>query len=81
MLFYSEIPTVPLQRKPTAVLPPSEQISSFVIKASEAQYAHQYAQIYYARLELLREHVIERAKARWKDAPGVFQRSSESDIQ
>lgn len=71
IILYSDVPAAPLLRKPTTVLPPSERTSSFIIKPSEAQYSYQYAQIYYARLELLRGYVEECAKRRWRDAAGA----------
>ncbi|KZT65450.1 hypothetical protein DAEQUDRAFT_759330 [Daedalea quercina L-15889] len=64
------IPETRLMRPPTSVLPPTQKTPSFVLGASNRSYKHQYANIYFARLQLLRKYVLARAKRRWKDVSG-----------
>ncbi|KAH9934898.1 DNA polymerase alpha/epsilon subunit B-domain-containing protein [Fomitopsis serialis] len=64
------VPATPLTRPPTSVLPPAQRTPSFVLSASNRSYKHQYANIYFARLQLLRKYVLARARRRWKDVSG-----------
>lgn len=45
--------------------------SSFVLQARTRSYAHQYANMYFARLVQLREAVRARAEAKWGKAAGA----------
>ena len=65
------MPATPLVRPPTTVLPPTQQTPSFVLGAANRSYKHQYANIYFARLQLLRKYVLARARRRWKDVSGA----------
>lgn len=65
------VPATPLVRPPTTVLPPTQQTPSFVLGAANRSYKHQYANIYFARLQLLRKYVLARARRRWKDVSGA----------
>ncbi|KZT11491.1 uncharacterized protein LAESUDRAFT_755134 [Laetiporus sulphureus 93-53] len=63
------VPTIPLAREST-VLPPSDKIPSFVLRAESRSYSHQYSNIYYLRLQLLKRFVLARARRRWKEVAG-----------
>ncbi|KAG1843556.1 DNA polymerase alpha/epsilon subunit B-domain-containing protein [Suillus subalutaceus] len=58
-------PSCPLVRPTTTVVPPTEMTPSFLIDTKNKSYKHQYANIYFTRLTLLRNAVEKRAKARW----------------
>ncbi|KAG6878100.1 hypothetical protein C0992_008588 [Termitomyces sp. T32_za158] len=59
------IPETPsLTRSTTAVLDPADN-PSFQITAANKSYKHQYSNIYFVRLRLLRQSVEERAHRRW----------------
>ncbi|KAG6869024.1 hypothetical protein C0993_005683 [Termitomyces sp. T159_Od127] len=58
----------PLTRSTTAVLDPGDN-PSFQITAANKSYKHQYANIYFTRLRLLRRSVEERARRRWGGHP------------
>jgi len=47
-----------------------EGIPSYEIDDAKKTYKHQYSNIYYMRLQLLRSFVQLRAKAKWKDVAG-----------
>ncbi|KAJ3536435.1 hypothetical protein NM688_g6838 [Phlebia brevispora] len=64
------VPDAPLTRLPTFVLPPSEKTPQFTINAVNKSYKHQYANIYFVRLRLLREFVEKNAEKRWKGIEG-----------
>ncbi|CCM02879.1 uncharacterized protein FIBRA_04993 [Fibroporia radiculosa] len=57
-------------RVPTAVLAPSPHTPSFVLGAANRSYKHQYASIYFVRLQLLRKFVLARARRRWRGLSG-----------
>ncbi|EKM55715.1 uncharacterized protein PHACADRAFT_173871 [Phanerochaete carnosa HHB-10118-sp] len=64
------VPDTPLVRAATSVLPPTEKTPSFAINSANKSYKHQYANIYFVRLRLLRGFVEENAKRLWKEAAG-----------
>ncbi|TCD66476.1 hypothetical protein EIP91_001356 [Steccherinum ochraceum] len=64
------VPSTPLTRPPTGILPPDPKSSSFTINAANKSYKHQYANIYFVRLRTLRGFVEEHAKRKWKDIDG-----------
>jgi DNA polymerase delta subunit 2 len=47
-----------------------EDIPSYEIDDTKKTYKHQYSNIYYMRLQLLRSFVQARAKAKWRDIAG-----------
>lgn len=49
---------------------PKELANAFVLETNDASYKHQYANLYFSRLSLLRKQVIERAKQQWRSAIG-----------
>ena len=49
-----------------------EGIPSYEIDDGKKTYKHQYSNIYYMRLQLLRSFVQTRAKAKWKDVAGLW---------
>ncbi|KIJ17329.1 hypothetical protein PAXINDRAFT_175820 [Paxillus involutus ATCC 200175] len=55
---------------PSAVLPPTPSSPSFIIDSKNKSYKHQYSNIYFTRLAMLKRPVFERARARWKDLEG-----------
>ncbi|TFK55281.1 hypothetical protein OE88DRAFT_1674999 [Heliocybe sulcata] len=57
-------------RASTSVLPPIDSTPSFSLGGLNRSYKHQYANIYFVRLRLLRGAVEKRAHARWKDVQG-----------
>ncbi|KZT28588.1 hypothetical protein NEOLEDRAFT_1161072 [Neolentinus lepideus HHB14362 ss-1] len=57
-------------RPSTSVLPPIDGTPSFSLKGANKSYKHQYANIYFVRLRLLRDAVQRRAQAQWKDVKG-----------
>ncbi|THH14322.1 hypothetical protein EW146_g5992 [Bondarzewia mesenterica] len=60
-------PSSSLIRIPTTVLPLIDKTPSFVINAANKSFKHQYANIYFVRLRLLRDFVEKEARRRWKD--------------
>ncbi|GBE82455.1 DNA polymerase subunit delta-2 [Sparassis crispa] len=64
------VPATPLTRPPTCILPFSSRTPSFVLSSANKSYRHQYANIYFVRLQTLRPFVEERARRRWKDVKG-----------
>ncbi|KAJ7470530.1 DNA polymerase alpha/epsilon subunit B-domain-containing protein [Mycena latifolia] len=63
-------PTAVLARPPTTVLPPTDETPSFLITNANKSYKHQYANIYFIRLRLLRDVVEEKARQRWQGIKG-----------
>ncbi|KAF8162965.1 DNA polymerase alpha/epsilon subunit B-domain-containing protein [Crassisporium funariophilum] len=59
-----------LTRCSTSVAPPSANTPSFLLGQSKKSYKHQYSNIYFIRLRLLRECLEERAHKRWKNIAG-----------
>ncbi|KAH9951352.1 DNA polymerase alpha/epsilon subunit B-domain-containing protein [Amylocystis lapponica] len=64
------VPSIPLARPAISVLPSSRKTPSFQIVAADKSYKHQYANIYYARLQVLRPFVEHRARRQWKEIAG-----------
>ncbi|KIY72957.1 hypothetical protein CYLTODRAFT_366735 [Cylindrobasidium torrendii FP15055 ss-10] len=66
------IPTegTPPKRATTVVLDAVDATPSFKLKVDKTTYKHQYANIYYYRLTILRRAVEEEAKARWANISG-----------
>ncbi|KAF9483771.1 hypothetical protein BDN70DRAFT_262218 [Pholiota conissans] len=59
-----------LSRLSTVVLPPGPKTPSFLIGPSQKSYKHQYSNIYFIRLRLLRGFVEENARRRWSVLAG-----------
>ncbi|KAF8212477.1 DNA polymerase alpha/epsilon subunit B-domain-containing protein [Mycena galopus ATCC 62051] len=59
-----------LSRPPTTILPPTDATPSFLITSANKSYKHQYANIYFVRLRILRDVVERRARERWHDIKG-----------
>ncbi|KAJ7063081.1 DNA polymerase alpha/epsilon subunit B-domain-containing protein [Mycena amicta] len=59
-----------LSRPLSTILPPTNETPSFLITAATKSYKHQYANIYFIRLRLLRDSVLEKARERWEDIEG-----------
>ncbi|KAK7023760.1 DNA polymerase subunit delta-2 [Favolaschia claudopus] len=59
-----------LSRPLTSVLPPTDGTPSFLITSADKSYKHQYANIYFIRLRILRDVVEERARKRWQNIEG-----------
>ena len=66
------VPDAPLTRLPSFVLPPSPKTPQFIINSANRSYQHQYANIYFLRLRLLRDFVEENARKRWKNVDGAY---------
>ncbi|KAF8201472.1 DNA polymerase alpha/epsilon subunit B-domain-containing protein [Pholiota molesta] len=60
-----------LSRPSTVVLPPGPKTPSFLIGPSQKSYRHQYSNIYFIRLRLLRGFVEEHARRRWETLAGA----------
>lgn len=65
-------PSTAHSRLPTSVLPPVEATPSFTIDAANKSFKHQYANIYFIRLKLLREHVEREAERKWREVSGEY---------
>ncbi|KAH7889789.1 DNA polymerase alpha/epsilon subunit B-domain-containing protein [Phlebopus sp. FC_14] len=63
-------PASPPTRCMCTLLPPTAKSPSFVIDSKNKSYRHQYSNIYFTRLAMLKMPVLERAQARWKDLSG-----------
>ncbi|KAJ7046545.1 DNA polymerase alpha/epsilon subunit B-domain-containing protein [Mycena alexandri] len=71
------VPIVPLDtsspslaRPLTTILPPTDETPSFLITSANKSYKHQYANIYFVRLRILRDVVEENARRRWQGIKG-----------
>ncbi|KAF8273876.1 DNA polymerase alpha/epsilon subunit B-domain-containing protein [Lactarius quietus] len=64
------IPSTPITRLPTSVLPLTNSTPSFTIKSNARSFKHQYANIYFVRLRLLREFIEKEAMKKWARFPG-----------
>ncbi|KAH9064318.1 DNA polymerase alpha/epsilon subunit B-domain-containing protein [Lactarius vividus] len=60
----------PITRLPTSVLSLTNLTPSFTIKSSDKSFKHQYANIYFVRLRLLREFIEKVAAKKWEHFPG-----------
>lgn len=70
MASIAPLATPPLTRASTVVLPLSDKTPSFIIGQAKKSYKHQYSNIYFVRLRLLREVVEKRAKKLWEHING-----------
>ncbi|RXW24178.1 hypothetical protein EST38_g1656 [Candolleomyces aberdarensis] len=59
--------TSSLSRPATTVLPPTNTTPSFILGSSHKSYKHQYSNIYFIRLRLLKEVVVKNAEHRWRN--------------
>ncbi|KAJ6547330.1 DNA polymerase alpha/epsilon subunit B-domain-containing protein [Mycena capillaripes] len=59
-----------LSRPLTTILPPTDSTPSFLITTANKSYKHQYANIYFVRLRILRDVVEEKARQRWHGIKG-----------
>ncbi|KAJ6513905.1 DNA polymerase alpha/epsilon subunit B-domain-containing protein [Mycena vitilis] len=59
-----------LSRPLTTVLPSTDSTPSFLITSANKSYRHQYANIYFVRLRILRDVVEENARKRWHGIDG-----------
>ncbi|KAF7338503.1 DNA polymerase subunit delta-2 [Mycena venus] len=59
-----------LSRSLTTILPPTDATPSFLITNANKSYKHQYANIYFVRLRILRDVVEEKARQRWHGIKG-----------
>jgi hypothetical protein len=66
---FRPVPTT-LSRSLTTSQAPAK-CPSFLIPTKDKSYKHQYANIYFIRLRILRQFVEERAKKRWKHIAGM----------
>ncbi|KAI0078170.1 hypothetical protein K474DRAFT_1706721 [Panus rudis PR-1116 ss-1] len=64
------VPTEPLTRPPTFILPPPDKSQKFTLDAANKSYKHQYANIYFVRLRVLRGYIEREAQMRWKEVAG-----------
>ena len=69
-MFCSQVPSSPHVRHSSVLLAPTANSPCFVIDAKNRSYKHQYSNIYFTRLAMLKKPVLERANARWKDLDG-----------
>ncbi|KAF5324645.1 hypothetical protein D9611_004389 [Ephemerocybe angulata] len=53
-------------RPATSVLPPASNTPSFILASNQKSYKHQYSNIYFLRLQALKELVVQNAKRRWQ---------------
>ncbi|KAI6038987.1 DNA polymerase alpha/epsilon subunit B-domain-containing protein [Pisolithus marmoratus] len=59
-----------LTRCTSFLLPQSPTSPSFIIDTKNRSYRHQYSNMYFTRLAMLKQPVIDRASAKWKGLPG-----------
>ncbi|KZV65840.1 hypothetical protein PENSPDRAFT_111792 [Peniophora sp. CONT] len=64
------VPSEPLVRAASVVLPLTENTPSFTLDAQNKSFKHQYANIYFLRLRLLRTYVEKQAEKKWHDLAG-----------
>lgn len=79
LFLYSAGLDATLSRLGTSLVPPSATTPSFVIGTENRSYKHQYANIYFVRLRMLRSCVEENAKRRWKTLSGMVSTSSNDE--
>ncbi|KAF7301784.1 Glutamate decarboxylase [Mycena indigotica] len=63
-------PGPPPTRPLTTILPPTVDTPSFIIAAANKSYKHQYANVYFLRLQKLKETVAQKARDRWQGIEG-----------
>ncbi|KAJ7489934.1 DNA polymerase alpha/epsilon subunit B-domain-containing protein [Mycena galericulata] len=61
-----------LSRPLTTILPPTDETPSFLITNANKSYKHQYANIYFIRLRILRDVVEQKASQRWQGIEGKW---------
>lgn len=59
-----------LTRCTSLLLPQTPTSPSFIIDTKNKSYRHQYSNMYFTRLAMLKQPVMDRASAKWKDLPG-----------
>ncbi|KAI6111515.1 DNA polymerase alpha/epsilon subunit B-domain-containing protein [Pisolithus croceorrhizus] len=59
-----------LTRCTSFLLPQTPTSPSFIIDTKNKSYRHQYSNMYFTRLAMLKQPVMDRASAKWKDLPG-----------
>ncbi|KAF4603964.1 hypothetical protein EYR40_001139 [Pleurotus pulmonarius] len=59
-----------LERASTTLIERSEDTPSFIIGNANKSYKYQYSNIYFMRLQYLRECVLEKAERKWKNLDG-----------
>jgi len=64
------MPPTTITRLPTVVLPLIDPTPSFAIQSNNKSFKHQYANIYFVRLRLLKQCIEKEAAKKWKDIPG-----------
>ncbi|CAL1704119.1 unnamed protein product [Somion occarium] len=64
------VPDAPKTRPSTSLVAPPNKTPQFTIDAQNKSYKHQYANIYFVRLRLLRGFVEEQAKKKWNEVAG-----------
>ncbi|KAI0262892.1 hypothetical protein BC834DRAFT_889496 [Gloeopeniophorella convolvens] len=64
------VPPTPISRLPTVILPSTDSTPSFTINAINKSFKHQYANIYFVRLRLLRTFVEKEALRKWRTVAG-----------
>ncbi|KAG6334004.1 hypothetical protein ID866_5087 [Astraeus odoratus] len=62
--------STPLTRCPSTLLPATRTSPSFIIDTKNKSYRHQYSNIYFTRLAMLKGPVTQRARAKWENLPG-----------
>ena len=70
-MFASVMPPTTITRLPTVVLPLIDPTPSFAMHSNNKSFKHQYANIYFVRLRLLKQCVEKEAAKKWKDIPGT----------
>lgn len=59
-----------LTRCTSLLLPQTPTSPSFIIDTKNKSYRHQYSNMYFTRLAMLKQPVMDHASAKWKDLPG-----------
>ena len=79
IVLISSIPSKRLDRSETAECELVKGTSSFVLDRNHKSYKHQFANLYFARLTLLKSIVEAQAQKRWRSAKGGFVQGYELD--
>ena len=77
LMFDSVRPPTPITRHPTNVHPLTHLTPSFTVKSGDRSFKHQYANIYFVRLRLLRELIEKEAVKKWAHFPGKLRLHAE----
>ena len=67
---YRLVPTAPVVRPSTQFTPLDDLSNPFILDPKTQTYSHQYASIYYLRLDKLKETLLEASHAKWAKAAG-----------